>query len=140
METLRLEASKGRLTIQLTCVPMGRDLVVAIAGGGLPHTGAVALAQPRPSLEDGGRRSATASVLALLGHKEDELARAIALELAARLGTTVTVACGIHLDAITAAERADVAGLTADLARELAEALERPGAMDTEGAPGHHGG
>jgi hypothetical protein len=44
-----------------------------------------------------GRCRATTSVLALVGHKDDELARPMATELARRLGITVVVTAGVHL-------------------------------------------
>ena len=64
---------------------------------GNPHSiGAVAAAQPRPSLADPMRTSATASVFAYVGHKEDDLAKHAAETLAAALGTRVVVSAGIH--------------------------------------------
>jgi gallate decarboxylase subunit D len=98
---------------------MGSDFVVSIGGGTHPHVGAVAVAQPRPSLKGDGSVSATASVIALLGHKEDELARWAALHLAARLNATVVVTAGLHADQATLAE---VLHLDAE-ARRLVEAL-----------------
>jgi len=80
---------------------VGQDLVVAIWGGDRPHIGAVAIAQPRPSLKDPQVTSSTASVFCLLGHKEDELVKAVAEILAASLDTTVVVTAGIHWDDIT---------------------------------------
>lgn len=123
MEPITLTASRGRVALRLTCVALGRDLSVTLAGGEREHIGAVALAQPRPSLEAGGGVSATTSVLALLGHKEDELARRLAAELAAALDRVVCVACGIHLDAITPEELALVEALARDLATGLLERL-----------------
>lgn len=123
MEPIVLTAAKGRLTLRLTCVRLGEDLVVALAGGDLEHVGAVALAQGRPSLEAGGAPSATTSVLALLGHKEDDLARRLATLLASRLGSVVCLACGIHLDRIAPGELADVEALAEDLAARLLDHL-----------------
>jgi gallate decarboxylase subunit D len=80
---------------------VGKDLVVTIGGGTKAHVGAVAVAQPRPSLRGDGRISASASVITLLGHKEDELARWAALHLASQLNTTVAVTAGVHLDQAT---------------------------------------
>ena len=77
---------------------IGPDILVAIWGGEKPHIGAVAMAQPRPSLKDPKVTSATASVFAFVGHKEDELAKAAAQVLAATLKTNVVVAAGIHWD------------------------------------------
>ncbi|HLO68396.1 MAG TPA: hypothetical protein VK188_15335 [Holophaga sp.] len=136
MEPIRLEASRGRLRLELTCVPMGEDLLVAVSGGTRPHIGAVALAQARPSLRDPGARSATASVLALLGHKEDGLARTLALTLSARTGAAVAVACGIHLDGAAPGELRDAEALAEQLAAELSGRL---GGVDRADPHGHHG-
>lgn len=77
---------------------IGQDLLVAIWGGEKPHIGAVAVAQPRPSLKDPDVTSATASVICFVGHKEDDLAKAAAEILAAALETQVVVTAGIHWD------------------------------------------
>ncbi len=77
---------------------IGQDVLVAIWGGEKPHIGAVAMAQPRPSLKDPDVTSSTVSVFAYVGHKEDELAKATAEILAAALNTRVVVTAGIHWD------------------------------------------
>jgi len=116
-----LEARRGRLSLQLGATSMGEDLAVTLSGGDRPHIGAVALSQARPSLKGDGARSATTSVLAILGHKEDELARSLAARLAAALGGSVCVACGIHLDGILPEELV----LVPDLVDELTVTLIR---------------
>ena len=58
----------------------------------------MAVAQPRPSLKDPAVTSSSASVICLVGHKEDELAKAAAEILAAALKTQVVVTAGIHWD------------------------------------------
>ena len=80
---------------------IGQDILVAIWGGEKPHIGAVAMAQPRPSLKDPDATSATASVFTYVGHKEDDLAKAAAEILAAALNTNVVVTAGIHWDNLT---------------------------------------
>lgn len=70
---------------------------VNLLGGDVPHVGAVAVAIPRASHARPGRRSATTSVYALVGHKDDELARSMASDLARHLAITVVVAAGVHL-------------------------------------------
>lgn len=124
MEPVVLTASRGRTVLTLTCVAMGEDLSVTLSGGDRPHIGAVALAQARASGEEGRGRSATTSVLALLGHKEDDLARTLASSLAARTGATVCVACGIHLEAASAEEISGILALGSGLAERLAGLLE----------------
>jgi hypothetical protein len=76
---------------------MGEDLCLILSGGEREHIGAAAVAQPRPSLADPARTSATASVIAVLGHKEDVLARELALKVAGTLNVAACVVCGIHM-------------------------------------------
>ena len=77
---------------------IGDDMLVAIWGGEKPHIGAVAVAQPRPSLRDPEVTSSSASVICRVGHKEDDLVKAAAEILAAALETYVVVTGGIHWD------------------------------------------
>jgi len=92
----RTETGAYDLTASVRLI--GRDLLVAIWGGENPHIGAVAVAQPRPSLKDPDVTSATASVICYVGHKEDELVKASAEIIAAALNTRVVVTGGIHWD------------------------------------------
>lgn len=77
---------------------LGTDLAVMLGGGTAPHIGAVAVGQPCESWVPGKIRTATAYVLCVPGHKEDEFARNAANLLATALNTTVTVSVGIHID------------------------------------------
>jgi hypothetical protein len=104
-EVLRVTGGEGRLRVEALAVLVGGDLVVAIWGGTAPHVGAVALAQPRPSLDDPRVTSSTSSVLTLLGHKDDVVAREAADRLASALGRTAVVTAGLHVDDATAADR-----------------------------------
>lgn len=119
MEPVTLTAARGRVVLKMTCTAMGRDLAVTLAGGDREHIGAVALGLPRPA-GDG----ATTSVLAVLGHREDDLARSVATRLASRLGVAVCVACGIHVDAIGREELASVLDMSGELAERLASLVE----------------
>lgn len=132
-ETHALAAGEGRTRVQVTGVRCGPDLVLVITGGTHPHVGAVSLASPRPSLRDPARRSATASVLTVLGHKEDELARWAALEAARVTGGQVAVAAGIHVDAATPEEIEALVATARDLVRQW---LERWGTEGEGPGPG----
>lgn len=110
MTTLHLR--RGRISLRLRALRLGDDLSLTLTGGDREHLGAVALAAPQ-SGRDG---SATASVLTLPGHREDLLARRLALHLAATLGIAVSVACGIHIDAPTRQELQDVEAMADELA------------------------
>ena len=98
----------GRHRVWGTTLFSTGGLSVNCLGGEAPHIGAVAIGIPRASLARPGRRSATTSVLALTGHKDDELARSMASELARRLGMTAVVVAGVH---IARATRSDIAAV-----------------------------
>ncbi len=94
------KTDKGSYDLEAYARFIGNALLVAIWGGESPHIGAVSVAQPRPSLKDPKITSATASVICLQAHKEDELAKASSEILAAALNTQVVVTAGIHWDNI----------------------------------------
>jgi len=120
---ITLSARRGRIALQLVATAMGRDLCVALSGGERAHIGAVALSQARPSLEGDGGVSSSTSVITLTGHKEDDLAKAVASRLAVGLDAAVCVACGIHVDGISAQELKDVAALAEELVLNLIRQL-----------------
>jgi len=94
-------AGEGRHRVEASALLCGGDVTLVLQGGTHHHIGATVLAVPRPSLADPARVSASASVLCVTGHKEDELARGVALRLAATLACTVTVVAGLHIDGAT---------------------------------------
>ncbi|OQY53798.1 MAG: hypothetical protein B6245_22335 [Desulfobacteraceae bacterium 4572_88] len=95
-----IRTNEGSYDLEAAVRVIGQDVLLAIWGGEKPHIGAVAVAQPRPSLRQPDVTSATASVICLLGHKEDELAKMASERLAAVLNTPVVVTAGIHWDNI----------------------------------------
>lgn len=82
-----LRTNEGTYDIEAYVRFIGQDLSVAIWGRAKPHIGAIALAQPRPSQKDQERMSSSASVLCILGRKEDELSKAVSEILASTLFT-----------------------------------------------------
>jgi gallate decarboxylase subunit D len=109
----------GRHRLWGTALFSHGGLGVNVLGGSVPHIGAVAVGIPRPSLARPGRRSATTSVLALVGHKDDELARSMATELACGLGMTVVVTAGVHLPHARASDIAAVLRNASDAAKAI---------------------
>ena len=95
-----IKTDKEAYNLETFAKEIGQDLLVAIWGGKKPHIGAVAVAQPRPSLKDKSVVSATASVFCYLGHKDDIVAKEAAEKLSATLNKNVTVTVGIHWDDI----------------------------------------
>lgn len=101
LKTKQLEIGRNLYKISATVTLCGTDVAVIIGGGEKPHIGAVGLASPRPSLKNATMASASASVICLLGHKEDTLAREAALFLASKFNANVLVSVGLHLDDAT---------------------------------------
>jgi hypothetical protein len=94
--TLKTETGAFDLTAHVRRI--GPDLLVAIWGGEKPHIGAVAAAQPGPSLKDPDLTSATVSVICFPTHKEDDLVKKAAQALSAEIEGRVVVTAGIHWD------------------------------------------
>jgi hypothetical protein len=88
----------GRVSADLVAVVTSGGIVMTVSGGDLPHVGAVALAEPRPSRADRRKTSSSVSVMVRLGHKEDELAKRLAGRAASSLKVPVVLAAGIHID------------------------------------------
>ena len=118
-----LQAGSGRFCLTARWQRAGQDFLVLVTGGEIPHLGAVAMAEPRPSLDDPARLSTTVSVFCYPGHKEDELAREMAQTLASSLGVKVVVAAGMHWNGFAAADLDEVRANHARLKRMLREAL-----------------
>jgi hypothetical protein len=97
---IRVSHQRGPYRVEAQILPIGEDLVVSIWGGTAPHVGALALAMPRPSLKDPATISSTASVLARVGHKEDDIVKQASERISAALNRVVAVAAGMHWDHI----------------------------------------
>lgn len=76
---------RERIKISMQMIEIGNDLCVIISGGNKPHIGCVTLSTPRSSLADNSLISATTSVLNLVGHKDDEVARYVSQKLSSAL-------------------------------------------------------
>jgi gallate decarboxylase subunit D len=95
-QRISVRSAAASYVVEAEAVRIGPDVLVHVWGGDRPHIGAVVAAQPRPSLSDPARTSATASVLSYVGHKEDGVAKEIAEMLSAALDTNVVATVGIH--------------------------------------------
>ena len=125
MTTVMVKTDAGRYNLEATAVWIGPDLLVYIWGGEAPHIGAVAMAQPRPSLADPSVTSSTASVFTYVGHKEDLLAKQTAEALSAALQAKVVVTAGIHWDGLDQAGIETVVANSKALLGLLLERLEK---------------
>ncbi|GEA32809.1 MULTISPECIES: hypothetical protein [Clostridium] len=98
MKEISLNVGEGKYQVFLHALFCGKDVSICIFGGDVPHIGAVAVAVPRKSLTGDGSNSASASVICITGHKEDEMARNIALKFSSKFMCNITVSAGVHID------------------------------------------
>jgi hypothetical protein len=98
---LQIGVGKGKFKVEATCIVTKDGILTTILGGEKPHIGAVALAMPRPSLRNRRKTSATTSVLTVIGHKDDEIAKPAAELMAKKFKTPVVVVAGVHIDRAT---------------------------------------
>ena len=98
IEPIRISHQKGPYRLEAEVLPIGEDIALSLWGGTKPHIGALALAVPRPSLKDPSLISSTASVLARLGHKEDDIVKRVSERISATLNKVVAVSAGMHWD------------------------------------------
>lgn len=94
-------AGTGKYRLTARVIAAGGDRIVIITGGDRPHVGAVAAAHGIADPDRAGCRDVSVSVITLPGHREDEIARAVARTLAKRFGVNVAVSAGMHWDGIS---------------------------------------
>lgn len=138
---LKFFANAPPLRLCLTVQALGPDLCLHLFGGVASerandiegvcgaHVGAVALALPLSSLSQSNceaicpkgsdASAASASLLSVPGHREDLLARQLALLAAHRLQSRVVLVCGIHVDKATPAVIQNLENMAHDLVQEM---------------------
>ena len=99
---------------------------ILLYGGAKPHIGCTVLAQPRPSLADTRKRSSTACVLNVAGHKDEVLCRHVAETVAAGSGLVTVCSGGFHEDQICAARLEEVQAAARQLAAEICQEINWP--------------
>jgi len=104
---------------------IGSDLLVVITGGDKPHIGSVAVAMPRPSLQNRRVMSATSSVYNVPGHKDQVIAQRISEVLSSKLNCTAVVMAGFHSDGISEKGIKKVIENAEKLAQKIHAALKK---------------
>lgn len=103
---------------------VGDDVVVAVAGGDLPHVGCVVLAVPNPGRGDSGF-SPTSSVMTIPPHKEEPIARAVAEAVCRRHQMVAVVTAGVHEDGIDGEGISTYLRLAGELAVAVADRIDK---------------
>lgn len=111
------QLSFSMMYIQMT--KLGNEYHVLVWGGNKPHIGCTVLAVPRPSLTGDGSKSVTSSVLNVLGHKDEQICRYLAEEIAKKKKTVVVCTGGFHFDSITSNQIQEVLDAVKEIANHL---------------------
>jgi hypothetical protein len=98
MDKVEERVGEGKYFIEGVAVCCGNDINITIGGGEKYHIGSVGVAVPRNEIKNGKKRSSTASVICVQGHKEFDFAQYASKYLSTELNCVVTVSVGIHFD------------------------------------------
>jgi hypothetical protein len=114
---------RNGILIAFSVEKLGDDLCVTVTGGDQPHIGSVALSIARPSLRKDGTNSASTSILTLVGHKDDIVAKYVAEYLSTSMNKNVVAVCGIHYNNIDSGDIDIVLELVGEGARKVCDLL-----------------
>ena len=103
---------------------IGEDLMISVWGGTKPHIGSISVSVPRPGLQDNTTMSATSSIINLIGHKDEVVARKFSEQLAAKFNRNAIATAGIHIDDITENQINIIMQNIRDLCLEVVNKLE----------------
>src|SRR4030066_988639 len=101
MKVMRFSKGDRPHLVEAEVVFCGEDLVITVGGGLRYHIGAVGIAYSHPSIKNPAIMSTTTSVITIVGHKEDEIAKSAAQLISNTKNRTVTIAVGLHIDNAT---------------------------------------
>ena len=116
MPLIKQNVSRTELVLEWS--EIGNDLVITLEGG-RKHVGAVAVGQ-----YDEKNGHASASVITLLGHRDDEIALYGARHISAFTKTATVFIVGIHLDDITVDEITEIVDFSKQMVDRLIESLK----------------
>ena len=124
MHVYQVESGSGKHRVVLSAMVTPGGIMASLAGGEAPHLGGVVVSVPRPSLANPEVISCTSSVIALVGHKDDQAAKILAELLAKETNLPVSVAAGIHVDNATSGDLAELIKNCRDCGGRLLDLLK----------------
>ncbi len=125
MKTFSVQISSEGFKVHGFVQKLGEDLLISLWGGTKPHIGAVGMAEPRPSLKDPKKWSATSSNFTFPHHKEDLLVKELSEKIASHSRARVVVTAGFHWDNLKPREIRLVENLAAGLGDLILRKLKR---------------
>ena len=123
-QSVRSSVGDGIFKVFAEVKIIGYDLILSVWGGTMPHIGSISVSVPRPGLKDGTSMSSTSSVINLIGHKDEVVARKFSEQLAAKFNKNAIATAGIHIDDITENQINILMQNMTDLCRDIMIKLE----------------
>lgn len=119
MVITRYNAKRGRIQIDGLLVRAGSDGFIMLTGGDQPHIGAVTV----------GQTGNFCQTISFCHHKEDQICRMLSDNLQKKpVINRFVLACGIHVDQITAEEIKEVVEMCENLFEEMQNDLSKEAA------------
>ncbi|MGF6990674.1 hypothetical protein M2150_001945 [Lachnospiraceae bacterium PM6-15] len=100
MERIVIKRELAFASIMMEVTRIGDDYQVLLLGGDKVHLGCMVLATPRLSLKEDGTDSCTASVVNVIGHKDEVICRLVAEQICIKKRAVVVCTGGFHVDNI----------------------------------------
>lgn len=132
MKKYDIVLEKGRHQVCLSATSCGEDWNVVIVGGEKYHIGAVAMGIPSFIDGDTKRPMVTVNSSSVMGHKDDELARKVVIDLVKEFSKIVVVTMGIHVDHATEEDISILSNNTLEVCKRLAEQVKHEAIGDYE--------
>jgi hypothetical protein len=123
-QTVRSSVGDGIFKVIAEVKIIGDDLMISVWGGTKPHIGSISVSVPRLGLQDNTTMSATSSIINLIGHKDEVVARKFSEQLAAKFNKNAIATAGIHIDDITENQINILMQNMTDLCRDIMIKLE----------------
>jgi len=86
-----ISVGKGKYKVWVREEVLDKGIILIIGGGEVSHVGSVVLSEPKRKPR----------VINLLGHREEEIAKAFAEKTCLKKNVPVLCVCGIHIDCAT---------------------------------------
>jgi hypothetical protein len=118
MNTHTISEKRGGFEVNALINILGDDILIVLSGG-KKHIGAIAMAAPRPSLDDPKKISATSSVYTYSGHKEDVISKSMSELLSKELNRKTVVVAGMHWDKLTSSNIRLITNICDKLAKRI---------------------
>jgi hypothetical protein len=125
-DQVRVTDPSGSRSLEAWVKRVGEDIVIAVGGGDRPHVGCVVLAVPSPK-PGGSGHAPSVSLLTIPPHKEEPIARTIAVAVCRKAGFATVVTAGVHEDGIDSSGIETYLQLGEELAAEIAARLPARG-------------